>query len=129
MRRFSLLLCLLAIAMLGWIIGPAEATTATVQKDAGVSKTHLALDATNTGSKDISVASGTRTADEASITHELPSSAIAASRHSTATIPYQPNHSRAIPSHCDRCRPGDRKSPHCRGAVLIGLDEPICNVA
>jgi len=91
MRRFSLLLCLLAIAMLGWIIGPAEATTATVQKDAGVSKTHLALDATNTGSKDISVASGTRTADEASITHELPSSAIAASRHSTATIPYQPN--------------------------------------
>jgi hypothetical protein len=92
MRRFSLLLCLLLAVVLGWIIGSVAApTTITEQKDAGVSQTHLALDAANTGRRDISVASGTRTGGEASITCELPSAAIEARPHSTATIRYQPN--------------------------------------
>src|SRR6266567_5387712 len=90
MRRFSLLLCLLVAVVLGWIIGSVEVPTIT-QKNAGVSKTHLALDAANTGRRDISVASGTRTGDDAPITCELHSAAIEARPHSTATIRYQPN--------------------------------------
>jgi hypothetical protein len=81
---FSLLLCLLSVAALGWI-WIRRGTTKAEQKDAGVSKTHLALDATNTRFKDTSVASGTRTADEASITYDLPSAAIEAHPQLTAT--------------------------------------------
>jgi hypothetical protein len=84
--RFSLLLCLLVAVALGWIIGSVEAPTITEQKNAGVSKMHLALDAANTGRRDMLVASGTRTGDEAWITCELHSAAIEAHPHSTATI-------------------------------------------
>ena len=60
MRRFSLLLCLLVVAALGWIIGSAEAPTATEQTEAVLPETRLFLEAVNTGFKDISVATGIR---------------------------------------------------------------------
>ena len=129
MRRFSLLLCLLVAVVLGWIIGSVEAPTITEQKDAGVSKTHLALDAANTGRRDISVASGTRTGDEASITCELHSAAIEARPHSTATIRYQPNQRARFQLILIHAGQVTENLPNCCGAGLIGLDEPKCNVA
>ena len=129
MHRFSLLLCLLVAVVLGWIIGSVEAPTIREQKDAGVSKAHLALDAANTGRRAISVASGTRTEDEPSITCELHSAAIEARSHSTATIRYQPNQRARFQLILIRAGQVTEKPPNFYGAGLIGLDEPRCNVA
>ena len=128
MHRFSLLLCLLVAVVLGWMIGSVEAPTITEQKDAGVSKAHLALDAANTGRRAISV-DGTRTGDEASSTCELHSAAIEARSHSTATIRYQPNQRARFQLILIRAGQVTEKPPNFYGAGLIGLDEPRCNVA
>src|SRR6266704_6694022 len=117
MHRFSLLLCLLVAVVLGWMIESVEAPTITEQKDAGVSKTHLALDAANTGRRDISVASGTRTGGEASITCELPSAAIEARPHSTATIRYQPNQRARFQLILIHAGQVTEKPPNCCGAA------------
>ena len=116
MHRFSLLLCLLVAVVLGWIIGSVEVPTIT-QKNAGVSKTHLALDAANTGRRDISVASGTRTGDDAPITCELHSAAIEARPHSTATIRYQPNQRARFQLILIHAGQVTEKPPNCCGAA------------
>ena len=128
MRRFSLLLCLLVIAVLGWIIGSAEAPTTTQQRDAVVPKTHLTLEAVNTGFKDTSVATDIRTADAAWITYELLSAATEARPHSTNTIlPIQST--RGFKLIVIETGKAIENVPPGRRSGLIGLDEPICNIA
>lgn len=120
MRRFSLLLCLLVVAALGWIIGSAEALTTTQQRDAVLPKTHLTLEAVNTGFKDSSVATGIRTADAAGISYELLSVAIEARPHSTNTI-LPIKSTRGVQTHRNRSGQGDSKM-----SLLpqIGRDRP-----
>lgn len=129
MRRFSLLLCLLAVAALRWIIGYTDASTATERRDAGIPKTHTAWEALNTGFNAKPVATGTRTADETSVTFELPQAANESCPHSTATISYRPNQRtrfELIPIDTGRVV---ENPPLCHESGLIGLDEPVCNVA
>ena len=91
MRLFSLLLCLQAVAALGWIIGSVDAPTATEQRDAGIPKTHTVSAALSMGCRAIPVAIGTSNADKTAVAYELPSAANKVRSHSTATIRYRPN--------------------------------------
>ena len=91
MRLFSLLLCLLAVAALGWIIGSVGAPTATERRDAGIPKTQTAWEALSTGFSAIPVAIGTSTAYETPVAYQLLSAANEVRPHSTATIRYRPN--------------------------------------
>ena len=86
MGRLTLLLCLLLVAALRWIIGSTEALTTTEQKEAVLPKTHVTLEAVNTGFKASLVAASIRAEDAVWITHELLSAAIDARVHSTSAI-------------------------------------------
>jgi hypothetical protein len=86
MRRLTLLLCLLMIAVLRWIIGFTEAPISTEQKDVVLFQRHVTLGAVNTGSQATPAAASTHTEDAAWITHKLLSAVIDARSHSTITI-------------------------------------------
>jgi len=90
MSRFSLLLCLLAVAALGWIVGSTGSLPRLEQRDAVAPKEHLALKAANKGLKDTLVTTGIRTPDAIRITYEQLSEATARP-DSTATITSRPN--------------------------------------
>lgn len=122
MRQFSLLLCLLAVAALGWIVGSTERLPSLEQRDAVALKEHLALKAVNKDLKDTSVTTGIRTADAARITCERLSPAIEARPHSTATIASRPNRRvRFELVVIDTGRVVGNLPPY-RGSRLIGLD-------
>jgi hypothetical protein len=87
MRPLTLLQCLLMVATLRWIIGSTEALTPTEQKEAALLKTHVTLEAVNTGFKASLVAASIRTEDCVLIAHELLSGAIDAGARSTKVGP------------------------------------------
>ena len=117
MRRFSLLLCLLVAAALGWIIGSAEAPTATEQTEAVLPEMHLALEAVNTGFKDISVATGIRSSDAACVTYELLPVVIEAHPRSTKCDPLPVGINEAIRPHRERCWQDESKIAALRQIV------------
>jgi hypothetical protein len=129
MRRFSLLLCLLVAAALGWIIGSAEAPTATEQTEAVLPEMHLALEAVNTGFKDISVATGIRSSDAACVTYELLPVVIEAHPRSTNAILSRSESTRRFDLIVNDAGRTNQKSPPCGRSCPTGLGEPICNVA
>ena len=129
MRRLTLLLCWLIVAAFRWIIGSTEALTTTEQKEAALPKTHVTLEAVNTGFKASLVAASIRTQDGILITHELLSAAIDAGVRSTKVGPLPIESTSGVRIHRDRDRQVDRKSPSNLASGLIGLDKPICNLA
>jgi hypothetical protein len=121
MRRFSLLLCLLVVAALGWIIGSAEAPTTTQQRDAVLPKMHFTLEAVNTGFKDTSVATGIRSSDADWISYELLPTVIEAYPRSTNAILSRSESTSGIRTHRERCWQGESKIP---ALPQIGSDRP-----
>ena len=111
MGRLTLLLCLLLVAALRWIIGSTEALTTTEQKEAVLPKTHVTLEAVNTGFKASLVAASIRAEDAVWITHELLSAAIDARVHSTKCDPLPIESTSGVRIHRDRGRQDDRESP------------------
>ena len=83
MRRLTFLLCLLMLAVLRWIIGSATALTTMEQKEAGLRKTDLTLEAVNTGLKASLVAASICAEGPAWIADELLSAVVDAGAHST----------------------------------------------
>jgi hypothetical protein len=129
MRRLTLLLCLLMVAAFRWIIGTTEALTNTEQKEAVLPKTHVTLEAVNTGFKASLVAASIRAENGVLITHALLPAAIDAGVRSIKCGPLLIESTSGVRIHRDRGRQDDRKSPSNPGSGLIGLDKPICNLA
>ena len=111
MHRLTLLLCLLMVAAFRWIIGFTEALTTTEQKEAALPKTHVTLEAVNTGFKASLVAASIRMEDGLLITHELLSAAIDAGVRSTKCGPLPIESTSGVRIHRDRGRQVDRNLP------------------
>ena len=86
MRRLTLLLFLMMVAAFRWSIGSAEASTTTEQNDAVLPRTHITLEAVNTGFEDTAVAASIHATDTVWIMQELLSAAIGLGPHSINAI-------------------------------------------
>src|SRR5438034_387770 len=129
MRRLTLLLFLMMVAAFRWSIGSAEASTTTEQNDAVLPRTHITLEAVNTGFEDTAVAASI-SRDRHSLDYAR---AAVGSDWCRSTLnqhdPLPVESTSGIRVGRDRRRQNDRKSLSSLGSGLIGRDEPICNLA
>jgi hypothetical protein len=120
MRPIIFLLCLLLVAALRGVIGSDDAPTTTEQNDAILSKTHVTLEAVNTGCNATPDGASIRTEDTAWITHELVRAVIDVPTLSQyGPLPIEL--ASGIGIYRDRRRQEDQKSPSSLGS---GTDRP-----
>jgi hypothetical protein len=128
MRRLTLLLCLIVVAVLRCMIGSAEAATTTEQNNAVLPKTHVTLKAVNTGFEATPVEPSICAAGAAWIIEALLSAAIGERPNSLNTIPSRSN--RRVELELTENVAGRMiEKPSSFGSGLIGRDESACNIA